>query len=279
MMLVKKLEALQKLVESNEIATPKTLENQIDGLLRKALEPTFKALYTPNKEALNVAWLKGVGKELGLQATGALKNNLLKSMVVEAFTAGKLAGLEDRIRMLASKRKAAEALFDKELKSRSLSSIYSEAWLKEVCARLNVSVSAPQRKKVFVEALTQVFLEGKENRFIEEMKAVPKTLSPEPQGQPDKKPAKPREKVAKEPAPLDVKHLQAIYTDVCGLDLETTEARLKEHFPDSDDFELSFRAFVREFGIEQNRPRKRDLWLRKVAEELVQYHTGARHIG
>ncbi len=274
MMLVKKLEALQRVVESSEIASPKGLEDQVDRLLRKAMEPKFKALYTPNKDSLSVAWLKGVCRELDLKATGRLKNILLINMVVEAFAAGKLPDLEERIRTLEHSRKAAEALYDKELKAPSVFGLYTEAWLKEVCSRLNVSGGMPQRKKLFIEALTQVFLEGKDNQFVKEMKSLSKGVKAAP---PAKKPAgKPAAKAA---PPADLKQLQEIYTDVCGLDLETTEARLREYFPDTADFEQSFRLFVREFGIEQSRPRRRELWLRKVAEELVQYHTGALHIG
>lgn len=281
-MLSAHVKALVRIVESKELPKPKGFENEVEGLLKKALKPMFSELYAAAKDSLSVARLRDICKQMGMTAPGNKKDILLRNMVVRAFILHREDELKNHILELEKNRKSAEALYGQELGLRSKAKIYSEAWLKEVCSNLGVSAGVP-RKQLFVEAVTEVFLQGKSDQFLKEMKraaqAEPAKAEEVPAGNLMRPKARVTKKAhAKEAPVFDPRQLQEIYTDVCGRDLQSTRERLERHFPDSDEFEAHFKAFVSQFGIEQNKPRRRDLWLQRVAEELTEFHTAAKYI-
>jgi hypothetical protein len=259
---------LKRVVDSPDFQGNPAFHKALEVALKKALTPLADNLWKENRELITSEWITRTGRELGIKPKGGSNRRYaFQDLALRLYAAGKQDEFFERLGLLRKERerelenrRRAKEIYRKIFKGKQTRKVFTEQWLINTCQKLGLSVGT-SRQKLFEEALTQVLGAGLEDRFLALVGSRQKRSAPP---------------VA--PTADQTEHFQEVYGKVCGKDVAEILPILEKHFPEADDFENNFKLFLRQFGIQAGRSKKRLLWFRKVAEELAAHHTAGRFI-
>ena len=231
----------------------KKYEVEIGHVLDELMAPHNKNLFTSE-------WIDGVASNLGIKVEGRNKRVRCQSALEQIYK----SRLQHRFADAMTQRRAEAQKHQKaysDFAGPESRKVFTKDWLEEVCRRLGVRPKGVQRATLFKDALRQIFDSGKERTFLE----LADKRRREFESQEQERERRTRDSLAR---------LRAIYADVCDRrgGLESMERKLHSYFPESANFEERLKEFTKQFGIKVKR-RKREAWLRKIAEELFNSHT------
>ncbi len=245
--------------------------NEVDRLLRNAIKRILEQIglecLKRNKSVLSTPKIKAMCKELGINVSAKDGKALMKIALPKLYARGKLKDFLGRIEKLKSDK----ALIH-ELRQRG-----AECWkankhvldtekLHALLSKYRIQPSRKNRLNLLRDAFPVLHEMGTLDRFTADIEDLGSKQTVTPPPPPKKKDGQPPSK----------DQLRNIYRDVCGHPLEITEKKLESYFPDDDCFERNFELFVKQFGIQERRKRKRRTWLKKVAVEISSDHGGAK---
>jgi len=182
------LEALKAIVEAPGFEDLDGLERSLNAALLKAVAHLSQKLSSPeDKKIFDLEWIKGIGQELSLKATGRTRDAILKDLLLgvylqkrhrqfwhrvdETRRVEQKKRLEDQQRLQIVQQSVDGAL--KALSSSDNKKAFTVNWFNVVAERLQIKIAAKKGPSRFKEGLQQIFLTGQDSafwKFVEERK-------------------------------------------------------------------------------------------------------------